>query len=270
MDGAGAIMLRDLDRRMRAARRRPADEQWHGKSFALHLLGHVHHLIERWRDQAAQPDHVCFAFPRRFQNFRGRNHHPEIDDLVVITLQHHAHDIFADVVDVAFHGRHDDARLRFRVRAFLRLHERQQICDRFLHHPRAFHHLRQKHFSGAEQIADHAHPSHERSFDHFEWPREFLPRLFRVGLYEIDNAFHQCVRETVLDRRMPPRLFFNRRFLRAFDVLSEFDQPLRRVVAPVEEDVFDARFQFRLDFFINGELAGVDDRHVEPGLDGVK
>ena len=48
--------------------------------------------------------------------FRRRHHHAEIDDFVVVTLQHDAHDVLADVVHVAFHRRHDDAALRFRVR----------------------------------------------------------------------------------------------------------------------------------------------------------
>ena len=33
-------------------------------------------------------------------------------------------------------------------------------------------------------------------------------------------------------------------------------------------DVLDALSQFRLDVFVDGQLARVDDRHVEPGLDG--
>ena len=54
-----------------------------------------------------------------------------------------------------------------------------------------------------------------------------------------------------------------------FHAFGEIDQPLGRVVAPVEEHIFDALAQFRLDLFVNRELAGIDDRHVEPGPDGV-
>ena len=40
-----------------------------------------------------------------------RHHDAEIDDLVVVALQHHADDVLADVVDVALdRGHHDLAR----------------------------------------------------------------------------------------------------------------------------------------------------------------
>ena len=47
------------------------------------------------------------------------------------------------------------------------------------------------------------------------------------------------------------------------------DEPLGRVRAAVEENVLDALEQLRLDVLVDGELAGVDDPHVEPGADRV-
>ncbi len=102
-------MWRDLHRSVRAARRRATDEQRQRKFLALHFLRDMHHLVERRRDQSAQPDNVGFSFARGFQNLCCRHHHAEIDDLVVVTLQHDAHDVLADVVHVALYGRHDDA-----------------------------------------------------------------------------------------------------------------------------------------------------------------
>ena len=64
---------------------------------------------------------------------------------------------------------------------------------------------------------------------------------------------------------LPPRFLFDRRFLRGFDAFGEIDQPFGRVVAPVEQHIFHARPQLRLDLFVNGELTGVHDRHVESG-----
>ena len=46
VDGAGAIMLRDFDRRMRLARGRAADEQRQRVLLALHLLRDMDHLVE--------------------------------------------------------------------------------------------------------------------------------------------------------------------------------------------------------------------------------
>ena len=144
------VMLRDLHRRVRAAGRGAADQKRHGKSLAFHLLRHMHHLIQRRRDQPAQSNCIRSALPRRCQNLRRRHHHAQIDDLVVVTLQDHAHDIFPNVVYVALHRRHHDPALRLRAPGFFRFHIRHQISDRLLHHARALHHLRQKHFPRAK------------------------------------------------------------------------------------------------------------------------
>ena len=45
---------------------------------------------------------------RRFQDFRRRHHDAEIDDLVIVALEHDADDVLADVVHVALDGRHHD------------------------------------------------------------------------------------------------------------------------------------------------------------------
>ena len=51
MHSAGMIMRRDFHCRVRAARRRAANQQWQLKSLAVHFLRDVHHLIERRCDQ---------------------------------------------------------------------------------------------------------------------------------------------------------------------------------------------------------------------------
>ena len=166
-----SVMLRDFHRRMRLARRRAADEERDFETGALHLFRDVHHLIERRRDESAEADQVRVLLLRASKDFVARHHHAHVDDLVVITRQHHADDILADVVDIAFHRCQHDLALRFHGlaardhRRLFRLHERRQIRDRLLHHARRFHDLRQEHFPRAKQIADHAHPRHQRSFD---------------------------------------------------------------------------------------------------------
>ena len=54
------------------------------------------------------------------------------------------------------------------------------------------------------------------------------------------------------------------------DFLGEFDQPFGGVGAAIEQDVFDAFPQFRFDFFVNSQLAGIHNAHVEPGPNGMK
>ena len=48
-----------------------------------------------------------------------------------------------------------------------------------------------------------------------------------------------------------------------------FDETFCRVLPAVEDDVLDALQELRLDVLVDGELAGVDDAHVEPGCDRV-
>ena len=151
----------------------------------------------------------------------------------------------------------------------LGLHVRLEVGDRALHRARALHHLRQEHLPVAEEVADHLHAGHQRPLDHVERPVGSLPRLLGVLLDEVDDAVHERVLEPLLDGRLAPRevdLAPRRLAAHAPGVL---DEPLGRVVAPVEDDVLDELEQLRLDVLVHDELAGVDDAHVEPGADRV-
>ena len=66
------------------------------------------HLVERRRDESAEADDLRVSLASRFENLLARDHHAEVDDLEVVTAQHDAHDILADVVDVPFDGRKHD------------------------------------------------------------------------------------------------------------------------------------------------------------------
>ena len=181
-DGLG-ISGRDLHRGVYSAGGRAADQERHGETLTLHFLRHVRHLIERRRDEPAQADHVGADFARRFQNFVARHHHAQVDDFIIVAAQHHADDILADVVDVAFHRGHHDATRGLPSAAILlfRLHKWKQICHRFLHHPRALHHLRQKHLAGAKEFAHHAHAVHQRAFDHAQGLAQYFCRASSVS-----------------------------------------------------------------------------------------
>ena len=116
----------DLDRGVGLAGGGAADEQRHGEALALHFAGDVHHLVERRRDQAAQADDVDVLFAGGLEDLLARDHHAEVDDLVVVAAEHHADDVLADVVDVAFDGGHEDAALGLVIAGglLLRFHER--------------------------------------------------------------------------------------------------------------------------------------------------
>ena len=110
-DRAVFVIGLDLDRGMRARGRGPADEQGHGKSLALHFLGHMRHFLQRWRDQPGEPDDIHVFRARGFEDLARGHHDAQVDDLKVIALQHHADDILADVVHIAFDRGHEDLAL---------------------------------------------------------------------------------------------------------------------------------------------------------------
>ena len=108
VDHGLAVVRRNLDGRVGAAGGGSADEQRQLESLALHLAGHMNHLVERGRDEAAEADEVGVLGLGALQDFLAGNHDAEVDDFVVVAGEHDADDVFADVVDVAFDGGEDD------------------------------------------------------------------------------------------------------------------------------------------------------------------
>ena len=124
---------------------------------------------------------------------------------------------------------------------FLGFHVREKPCHRLLHHAGGFYHLRQEHFSRAEQIADHAHAIHQRPFDHFERPAVFLARLFGVLIDEAVDAFQQRVFQSFLHAVFSPRkVFLDLLAADAFVAFRQIQQAFRRVVAAVQQHVLHA------------------------------
>ena len=262
----------DLHRRVHAAGGGAADQQRQFEALPLHLRRHMAHLVERGRDQAGQADDVGLDGARGFQNLRRRHHDAEIDDLVIVALEHDADDVLADVVHVALDRRHHDLAVRRSVRAavLLLLHVGHQVSDRLLHHPRRLHHLRQKHFARAEQVADDVHAVHQRAFDDVQRLGGGKARLLDVGLDEIGDAVHQRMRQPLLDRLVAPgEIDFARRLPGAAELLGQRQQPLGGIGAAVEHHVLASLAQFGIEIVIDRDLAGIDDAHVHAGLNRV-
>src|SRR3990172_604618 len=102
------VLLFDLHGGMGTRSRSTANQQGQFETLPLHFLCDMHHFIERRCNQAAQTDEMGVPVFCRLQNFLARDHHAEIDDLEVVTLQDHADDVLADVMHVTFHSGHDD------------------------------------------------------------------------------------------------------------------------------------------------------------------
>ena len=272
IDGlAPAIAGIDLHRGMHPAGGRPADQQRNVETLAFHLGRHMHHLVQRGRDQSRQADDIGLMLLGGVQNLLGRRHHPQIDHFVTIALKHHADDVLADVMHIALHRRHDDAPRRFLHLAFVRIHEGQQIGHRLLHHPRRFHHLRQEHLARAEQVAHHIHARHQRAFDHVQRAggggTGFLGIVHDKGV----DAMHHGMGDALDHRQRAPCGIFHlgHRTVAAI-FLRQGQQPLSGVGAAVEQHVLNALAQGRRDILIDRQLTGIDDAHVHARLDGME
>ena len=153
MQHGTGVGRRDLHRGMATACGRSTDEQRHTQAGAAQLCGNIDHLFERGGDEAAQPHQVDLLAQRSLNDAVGWDHHAEVDDVVVVAGKNDRHDVLADVVNVALHGRHQDALPPLHQRRIcepLGLHVGDEPGHRPLHGACALHHLRQEHLARAE------------------------------------------------------------------------------------------------------------------------
>ena len=153
----------------------------------------------------------------------------------------------------------------------LGLHERQQVGHRPLHGARALDHLRQEHLAGAEQVADDLHAVHQRPFDHLERPRDTAARASSTSasMKSTTPCTSACASRSSTGASRQREVDLARRAA-ALDLLGERDQPLGGVRPAVEQHVLDVLEQLGRDVLVDRQLPGVDDAHVEAGLDGVE
>ena len=167
---------------------------------------------------------------------------------------------------------------RFGLQAFFFLDVGDQMRHGLLHHPRTFHHLRQKHLALAKQIAHDIHTRHEWAFDHVQGPaalgQDALVGLFGVFHNEVCNARDQCVAEPRRYRNRSlwgaaPLVLFAGVFGPALGGLGNLHQALARIGAAVEHHVLHPLAQHGFELVIDADHARVDDAHVHARLDGV-
>jgi hypothetical protein len=259
----------DLHRRMGAAGRGPADQQGDVEAAPLHLARHEDHLVQRRGDQARQADDVDLVLFRGVEDAVGRDHDAQVDDLVVVTLQNDADDVLADVVDVALDGRHQDAACLFaRLAGLLGLHEGLQPGHGLFHYACRLDHLRQEHLARAEQVADHVHPVHQRTFDDVQRAFDRQARLFGVGVDELGDAVDQGVLDALADGGVAPFQIddLRRLTLVALEAWGRCRPAVRYwrhwSAGAVQDHVLDRLAQGRIDVGIDRQVAGVDDAHV--------
>ena len=213
------------------------------------------------------------------------HHHAHVDNVKVVALQHHGDDVFANVVYVALDGgNHDLALARYiqarrLLLALFFLDVGNEVGHGLLHHARAFHHLGQKHFARAKQVADDVHAVHQRPFDDVQRAAALLHHELLVGLFgvfgdEVGDAVYQRVRQALAHGfgvvgRAAPFEFFAFVLGRAFGGFGNFQEAFGGIVAAVQDHVFHALAQLGVQVVVHPDHAGIDDAHVHPGLDGV-
>mmetsp|Transcript_27462 Transcript_27462/g.56288 ORF Transcript_27462/g.56288 Transcript_27462/m.56288 type:complete len:1189 (+) Transcript_27462:341-3907(+) len=287
--GVGVARL-DLDGRVHARGGRTSDEERHLHVPALHLLGHGHHLVERGRDEARESNDVGPDLLSLVKDVLARAHDTNVDNVVVVAAEHDADDVLADVVHVALDRRHQHApRLLLghlgvleQLAGLLLLHERSEVCDGLLHHARRLDDLGEEHLASSEEVTDQVHALHEGALDDVQGRRVrvlILACLLGIGLDELVNALEKRVDEAVLARpRAPLRSLLDSLAVVAASLersdalllrLRAVEQLLRRVGVLVEHGILAHHTQRLLDVVVDREVAGVHDRHVHAGLDGV-
>ncbi|CAM5442500.1 hypothetical protein SSTU70S_03922 [Stutzerimonas stutzeri] len=209
--GVILVVRVDLHRGVRLGGGGAADHQRQAETLTLHLAGDVDHLVERRGDEAGEADDVALLGDGGLQDLFRRHHHAHVDHVIAVAAEHHADDVLADVVHVALHGGHEEPALGFRLVAFLRFDEGDQVHHGLLHHPGGLDHLRQEHLAGAEQVADHVHAGHQRTFDDFDRPCALLTALLGVFDDVGGDALDQRVLQPLAHRQVAP--FFGLGFL---------------------------------------------------------
>jgi len=270
VDHWAGISRGDLHRGVGGTGRCTSDQQGQGHLLPFHLRSHGHHFVQRRGDEATQPNHIHPAGFGLRQDLFARDHHPKIDHFIPVAGQHHSHDVFPDVVHVSLdRGHKNPAGLRFGPSRLLLFHEWGEIGHRFLHHSRTFYYLRQKHFTLPEQIPHVPHPPHQGSLDHFKRPSILLTRLLRVLVDVIRNSLQEGVKQTLIHRPSSPGLVLHGRFAPGLDRLRKLQHALRGIRSAVQQHILHALLKIGGNFLVNRQLTGVDDGHIQAGLDGM-
>ncbi len=259
----GAKIVLDVAPRERSA----AQDDGHVEPPLLHELEVLLHDQRRFHEQAAHADRVGLVLFVRVQDRLDGLLDAEVDDLVAVVREDDVDEVLADVVDVALHGREHHRAL---LAALDLLHVRLEELHRGLHYFRRLQHERQLHLSAAEQVADRLHAVEQDVVD---------DRERRVGLERSRERFVETELLAVNDVQLQALLDGQICVLRlaALDrrALEECRQLTKRIVGAdlavefpsIEDEVFADRELALADPRKRLDLAGVDDRRVEAGVD---
>ncbi len=139
----------------------------------------------------------------------------------------------------------------------------------FLHHPRTFHHLRQKHFAGTKEVADNIHAVHQRSFNDLDGFSQLFIGFLTVLHNIFINAVHQGVFQAFFHAFFTPE--FGSFFILFFtdNGSRHLQQTLTGIFATIKNHIFNRFTQFFINVLVHQQFPGIDDGHIHARLDGV-
>ena len=270
MNHGRIVAGRDLDRRVDLGRGRAPDQQRDIEPAALHFGGDGGHFLERGRDQARQADDVGVLALGGVDDVGVGHHDAEIDDVIVITLQHHADDVLADVMHVALDRGGDDLALGPGLgRVFPRFDEGQQVGHGLFHDTGGFDHLGKEHLPRSEQVADHVHAVHQGAFDDVDGLGRLGAGFLGVFYDVIGNPPDQRMGQPFAHRAVAPFQVIGAFANLSAGLIGDFQQAFGGVLAAVEDNVLDAVAQIFGQFPVHRQLSGIDNGHVEAVFDGM-
>mmetsp|Transcript_72770 Transcript_72770/g.206517 ORF Transcript_72770/g.206517 Transcript_72770/m.206517 type:complete len:416 (+) Transcript_72770:1155-2402(+) len=291
MDHPVLVLWRELDRSVALGGCGAADHKRLCHALLLHLLCHVHHLVERGSDEAGETDDIHILLDGPLEDLLTGNHDAHVDDLVVVAPEHHTNNVLPDVVDVALDGGHQHDAVPLRLvgilagrqgsQALLLLHEGRQVPDGLLHDPRTLNHLGQEHLPRAEEVADDAHALHQRPLDDMQRDLQVRACLLHVTVDELVDAVDKAMLETLGVGAIAPRILALRcgsaasrgcrRWRRLLYILRELKEPLHvlAVCGPVENHILTELPRLLINVRVPWQATRVDNGHVEALRHGV-
>ena len=267
---------RDLESGMHFAGGRSRHKKRNGHATLFHLLCHQTHFVEGGENEAGKNDHVRLLLFRRIHDFSAGAHDPQINNGVIIALEHQSGDVFPDVVHIPVDRGNDDLPRAYRVpRALFRLDGGHEDAYGLFHHPGAFDDLREEHPALPEKDADLLHALHEGAFDDLHRVGILFQSFLHIAFHELVLPFGEKIRDAFFQGKFPPLLLPFRCGRSAFcgGLLAVFfpdlDQFFRGVRGKIEHDGRRRLPQFLREFFVRNKSGGIHDAHIEAVFHGM-
>ena len=263
--GLGAVRVEDPQAEV-AVDRGAADQHRELQARASGAPGRAAGIcFEVETSSARQPDRGRVVLDGRIEDRRDRNLLAEVDDRVAVVGEDRVDERLADVVDVAEHGREHDRALRVALELVEVL---LQLGDRALHHLGRLEHEREDQLAGAELVADLLHRRQEHVVERRDGA-DLLDAAVDPVLDAVPLAAQDVEVQGLLGLHPLGRIGLCAARPRRALGLEVRDQPLQRVLAPVEARGR-RRARARLgDLAVRRDVVGVDHRQIEPRLHAV-